>query len=1211
MTVNPQADNSVVVNDISSTNEDAAINIDVLTNDTDVDGTAPSGVASVTQGSNGSVSINPDGTVRYTPNPDYNGLDSFTYTNAEGTVGTVNMTVNPQADIPVVVSDSYTIIEGGSLIEGVLTGILANDSDPDGGAINVVAFATNMSGGGQSTANGTNVVTTVLGGTVIISADGSFTYTAPISLDHSTSDNLVDSFAYHISDGTQSSAWTTVNINVSDTFPVAADDNDSVGFGGTIYGNVITGAGGDGTGIDSIGQDGPGSVTSVSFDGAVYSGFDGAGDLSITTANGSLTINQSGSYSYTSSQLVLGTVPDDIFSYTFEDGDGDVTSADLTMSHDNISAAITDTATVYESGMASGTQAVTTLETTTADNLLDNDTGIGASTLISQITFSGTTVTPSSGVVIIDGAYGTLTVYTADSGSIRAGDYSYTMTSASSGDNTSETFQYTLMDTDTGNLSSSNLNISIVDDAPGGNDISQNLATTAAPLIYNLSIVLDVSGSMSTLTPNGDTRLEAATSAIESLIAGTDDLGNVNVQIIAFSGSVQSSGWYQDDVYSALDFLNSLQAGGGTYYDSALNAVINSGTPPVADQSLIYFVSDGVSSNNHGVDNSITYTNGAGNALTGQAAWESYVDENSDIAFGIGIGSANLGELEQVAHPLVGGSDQYAIAVSDTDDLSATLLETLSNNTVAGSLEVLGANGAYGFVIGADGGYVSSIVVDGVTHLYDPLTSTTSILTLTTALGGLLTFDLDSGEYSYSLDVNQAVLGQTELFPVAVMDNDGDSYTANIQFNINYEPSIDANQDIIITNISDGSVINISDSALTHNDTAPFGFSLSSTENATSGTVTGTTNISFDPASAALFLAETDFETINQATSITDRGESTAQNNTLATATDFSIRSLFSSNDGNLSGVNVNGYSAAYLGNIYGSGDQDWISVTLAQGENLWLDVDNSSVLVNASVYDSNGDFVSIVANNSGGPWGGYTASSSGTYYVVVEAQADGNDGNYDLFMTINATNADYSSALVGGFDYTLDNGAGVQDSTSVNVTAVSGSNITGGSEDEILVSGSGGDILVGNAGDDVLMGHEGDDTLQGGEGADLLIGGTGSDSLIGGAGIDIFALEAGDEGVTGLTIDTIEGFTVGTGGDVLDLSDMLSGENLGNLDNYFEFSYDAVTNSTTIAIDTTGSGGLGQQIVLGNVDLTLNGNLSDQQILDNLLSTNNLIVDI
>lgn len=216
--------------------------------------------------------------------------------------------------------------------------------------------------------------------------------------------------------------------------------------------------------------------------------------------------------------------------------------------------------------------------------------------------------------------------------------------------------------------------------------------------------------------------------------------------------------------------------------------------------------------------------------------------------------------------------------------------------------------------------------------------------------------------------------------------------------------------------------------------------------------------------------------------------------------------------------------------------------------------------------------------------------------------------------MTVDASNADYSTAVLGSFDYTLDSGAGVLDTASVEVSAVSGNTITGGYNDEILIGGNTDDFLIANAGDDVLMGNQGADNLQGGAGDDLLIGGSGDDSLVGGAGIDIFGLEAGDEGSTiSAAVDTISDFTVGSGGDVLDLSDMLQNENLSSLDSYLNFSYDNVTGGTTISIDTDGSAGIfesSQQIVLSGIDLTAGGTLTDQQILDSLLSNGNLIVD-
>src|SRR3982751_6905629 len=110
-------------------------------------------VTSVTQGAHGTVAINADNTVTYTPNPDYKGTDSYTYTVTSGGVtetATVNVTVNAVADIA---ADSATTNEDTS----VTTSVLANDSF-----------------------EGTPVVTSVTQGahgTVAINADNTVTYT--------------------------------------------------------------------------------------------------------------------------------------------------------------------------------------------------------------------------------------------------------------------------------------------------------------------------------------------------------------------------------------------------------------------------------------------------------------------------------------------------------------------------------------------------------------------------------------------------------------------------------------------------------------------------------------------------------------------------------------------------------------------------------------------------------------------------------------------------------------------------------------------------------------------------------------------------------------------------------------------------------------------------------------------------------------------------
>ena len=232
--------------------------------------------------------------------------------------------------------------------------VTVNDSDPESDPISVAQYATDNSGTGAVVVDGVTTIATALGGSVVVNADGSFTYTAPASLDHSSSSTLTDSFAYIASDGSLDSGWTTVDIDVSDSVPVAASDADSVGYGGTIYGNVISGAGGSG-GADNIGADAPGSLVSVTYNGTTFNSFDASGNLTINAANGTLIINQNGSYSYASSQLAVVAVPDDIFSYVVQDSDGDTSAADLSVTHDNINAAIADSATVYEAGLAAGT----------------------------------------------------------------------------------------------------------------------------------------------------------------------------------------------------------------------------------------------------------------------------------------------------------------------------------------------------------------------------------------------------------------------------------------------------------------------------------------------------------------------------------------------------------------------------------------------------------------------------------------------------------------------------------------------------------------------------------------------------------------------------------------------------------------------------------------------------------------------------------------
>ncbi|MBR7630960.1 type I secretion C-terminal target domain-containing protein [Aeromonas popoffii] len=173
--------------------------------------------------------------------------------------------------------------------------------------------------------------------------------------------------------------------------------------------------------------------------------------------------------------------------------------------------------------------------------------------------------------------------------------------------------------------------------------------------------------------------------------------------------------------------------------------------------------------------------------------------------------------------------------------------------------------------------------------------------------------------------------------------------------------------------------------------------------------------------------------------------------------------------------------------------------------------------------------------------------------------------------------------------------------STNLHVTIEAGTTFTGSAL---------ADVIQGGAGNDTLSGLAGDDTLIGGLGDDILIAGSGSDTMTGGTGKDTFKWMSGDAG----GIDTIKDFTTGANGDVLDLSDLLSGEqtNAATLDQYFNFASGPGSNKSTLTIDLDGSnsGSTTHTIFFDNVDLTLGGTRTDQQIIQDLLDQGNLKVD-
>jgi hypothetical protein len=273
------------VNDAATTDEDTAVNIAVLPNDTDPDGD-PLTVVSASA-PNGTVVIEADGTLTYTPDADFNGEDTITYTISDGNGGSstaaVIVTVNPVNDAPIAVDDSVTTDED----TPVTIGVLGNDSDVDGDDLTVTSA-------------------TSPNGDVTINPDGTLEFTPDPNFNGTTT------ITYEISDGNGGTATATVTVTVNpiNDPPVANPD-------------VATTDEDTPVDIDLIGND-----------------TDADGDpLTITAAtapNGTVVINGDGTVTYTPDPDFNGT---DTITYTISDGNGGFSTSTATLTVDPVNDA--------------------------------------------------------------------------------------------------------------------------------------------------------------------------------------------------------------------------------------------------------------------------------------------------------------------------------------------------------------------------------------------------------------------------------------------------------------------------------------------------------------------------------------------------------------------------------------------------------------------------------------------------------------------------------------------------------------------------------------------------------------------------------------------------------------------------------------------------------------------------------------------------------
>jgi VCBS repeat-containing protein len=209
VTVTCVDDNPVAVADATTVVEDSgATPINVLANDTDVDG-GPISITSVTQPAGGAVAITGGGTgLTYTPNPNFctpGAPDTFTYTlTPGGSTATVSVTVTCVDDPPVAVNDAATVNEDAA---ATAIPVLANDTDPDAGPISITS------------------VTQPTGGTVVITGGGTGLTFQPNA--NFCTPGAPVTFTYTLTPG-GSTATVSVTVNCVNDPPVA--DNDTFDF---------------------------------------------------------------------------------------------------------------------------------------------------------------------------------------------------------------------------------------------------------------------------------------------------------------------------------------------------------------------------------------------------------------------------------------------------------------------------------------------------------------------------------------------------------------------------------------------------------------------------------------------------------------------------------------------------------------------------------------------------------------------------------------------------------------------------------------------------------------------------------------------------------------------------------------------------------------------------------------------------------------------
>jgi VCBS repeat-containing protein len=1037
---------------------------------------------------------------------------------------------------PLAGADAAALDEDGILAISSVNGVLANDSDPDNDSLNVSSIRT-------GTESGLGIIGTVgqalagSYGTLTLNADGSYTYLA----DQSTADALAegeiatDTFTYTIDDGHGGTDSAELVMTITGRNDAPVLIDDYYVVADNTTLSVNSTSG---LLINDTDPDGDNiSVTSISFDGNSYAIPQG-GATTITTTNGELSVNSDGSFVYTPASADIIGVEE--FSYTVTDSQGETSSAMFSVEVD----ADAENPVQVTTSLANGGYAYSVAEDKATGDAylwrLDMLTGEITKIGLAQSIELGATI----GLPITAAAGDTLTI----TGGNEVIDIELTAADITSGSvnatfylaGASSDFTITASITDSsGNSSPNAIASALIDDAPGN-----------APGVT----ILDDSNN-------------------DNVISASELSGAINVAV-GIPGSAVAG-----DTVSVTD---------GTTTTSLLltSGDIASGTVtttlPVPGEGNTLLVSathidgDGIESAT-GVDSALI------NSLGAEVPTVTF-DKDIDGDGFIDIGDLKVQELDiegltydpETGYLFGMGTGQHpGLFVFTTDE--AYIAQNGGSAVVREYLELSGQNND---VVDINSGTMSGTIGPGDTLYYTSVQGNSSIL--------------------YSIDKSNG-----EIFEI------GDLGVKTIAFDY-YAPT---DQFLGMVNDTNKTYLHAFDLSDPANITSTQLFDIGSNLDIQGMSPGPNGNLwALDRATGEIFEVDVTTGTVSLLVSTSvnelqgDGFESLAvgpRPNYLEAGKTFTYQ--LSANFGSDNLVEEIHYFLVHLPDA-----------ALADGLEVPGGQLNASMVTLGAVNNYGlpaGEYVRIDADTLMDVSGTAEASLSlqapltpDSFTLAVYAVEEDTRTDLDALTNFAVTPASTDQTFLPTFEVEV-SGTHVD---GLEDAIISGSdtadNISGNGGDDVIFAGAGDDILSGGNGADKLHGGDGADTLHGGSendaliggaGDDLLIGGSGDDNLLGGAGIDIFALESGDEGSVGIpSVDTIDDFTVGIGGDVLDLSDMLQGEDLASLDSYMNFSYDGASGDTTISVDVDGSSGsfeTAQQIVLTGVDLTANGTLQRQ----------------